>query len=145
MMHVLAIGLGPDLVQGLESALPNHRGGATVDWAETPADCRLRLDEGTHYDVAVMDVSATLAEYDVLDLFLRERPDLPLFVVADVDREAEARLAVERGAADYLLVRQESSDRLTRAMGRMLEQARNRRMVIRQTSLLKALLNVTQQ
>ncbi|MBL8094080.1 MAG: GAF domain-containing protein [Anaerolineales bacterium] len=145
MMHVLAIGLGQDLVLGLESALPNHRGGATADWAITEADCRRRLDDGTHYDVAVLDVAATVAGHDVLDLFLRERPDLPLFVVADVEREAEARAAVERGAADYLLVRQESPDRLTRAMGRMLEQARNRRMVIRQTSLLKALLNVTQQ
>ena len=145
MMHVLAIGLGQDLVLGLESALPNHRGGATADWAITEADCRRRLDDGTHYDVAVLDVAATVAGHDVLDLFLRELPDLPLFVVADVEREAEARAAVERGAADYLLVRQESPDRLTRAMGRMLEQARNRRMVIRQTSLLKALLNVTQQ
>lgn len=145
MMHVLAIGLNEDLVRGLDSALPNHRGGATADWADTQSDCRRRLDEGTHYDVAVLDVSATVGAADVLDLFLRERPDLPLFVVADVEREAEARAAVERGAADYLLVRQESLDRLTRAMGRMLEQARNRRMVIRQTSLLKALLNVTQQ
>lgn len=145
MMHVLAIGLSEDLVRGLDSALPNHRGGATADWADTQTDCRRRLDEGTHYDVAVLDVSATIGAADVLELFLRERPDLPLFVVADVEREAEARAAVERGAADYLLVRQESLDRLTRAMGRMLEQARNRRMVIRQTSLLKALLNVTQQ
>ncbi len=145
MMHVLAVALGPDCARALAEALPNQRGGAQAEWAENLADCRRRLAHGQHYDVVVADCAVTAGGDDVLALFQHERPDVPVYVVTEVEREAAAQEAIERGAADYVLIRQESQDRLMRAMTRTLEQARNRRMVIRQTSLLKALLAVSQQ
>jgi len=94
--------------------------------------------------VDIVLMNPTLADsggLETLDRVIAAAPRLPVIVLADIERESLASLALERGATDFLIVSRMSSEDLINAMRRARLQRRADDAMIEDRNLLNALLD----
>src|SRR6202163_1199629 len=71
---------------------------------------------------AVLDLNLPDSKgVETFDKLFQAAPDVPILILSDADTEGEARLAVERGAQDYLLKEQADGYRLRRTVRTMMD------------------------
>jgi PAS domain-containing protein len=85
-----------------------------------------RLGDSRQGEVAAIAVGLFLLDSqgtDTFDTLFRAQPDIPILILSRLSDENVARLAVQRGAQDYLLEERLDGDSLPRALASMLERS----------------------
>ena len=98
-----------------------------VEQAESCADGIRRLRKRTPRIAAIL-LSLDLPDsqgLETLEAFLKSAPNVPILVLSSADREDRARLAVQRGAQDYLSEEDLGGYLLPKAIRNMIERASN--------------------
>jgi diguanylate cyclase (GGDEF)-like protein/PAS domain S-box-containing protein len=116
----------------LEALIHTHDGPFIVDWVRTRAEALTRLGTaGKQRNIGSNGVAAVLVDLflsdsagiDTFDRLFSVAPQVPMLVLVDSKDEAIARLAVQRGAQDYLLKSRLDDYLLPKALRNMLERA----------------------
>ena len=91
----------------VEDALLNSPDGFfIVEWVELCSEALQRLGRDGKERIAAVLVNRRLADSDGVETFDRIfqiSPDVPILVLSRLEHENVAKLAVQRGAQDYLL------------------------------------------
>jgi diguanylate cyclase (GGDEF)-like protein/PAS domain S-box-containing protein len=92
-----------------------------LEWATELSRGIERLSEGG-VGAAVLDLNLPDSRgVETFDKLFQAAPGVPILILSDADTEGEARLAVQRGAQDYLLKEQADGYRLRRAVRTMVD------------------------
>jgi len=92
-----------------------------VEWVTHPSSAIERLRIGGIAAV-VLDLTARDNRgLETFDLLFQAAPHVPILILSAADAEETARIAVQRGAQDYLLKRQTDGSRLRRTVRTMLD------------------------
>jgi len=94
-----------------------------VDVAESSDDGLWRLDEKV-YDVVLLDLILSGSNGLEIVSKIREKKDIPIVVLTGTDDKARALEAIRRGAQDYLVRGQPSSESLCRVLRYAVERRR---------------------
>jgi DNA-binding NtrC family response regulator len=118
-----------------ETLFNSSDGFYNVEWVESCAEAvhRLRNDRKAH--IAAILVNLFLADSHGLETFDRifqMSPDLPILVLSSLEYEDAAKLAVQRGAQDYLLEDHIDSYVLPKMLRNMLERSSNAEALFRE-------------
>ena len=127
-----------------DSLLDSLDGSFIVEWVGLCADGIRRLREQTLHRISAILLSLDLPESQGLDAFdaiLEIAPDVPILVVSSVAREEDAKLAVQRGAQDYLLEDDLGGYLLPKAVRNMIERASNAEALFSATERAEVTLN----
>jgi diguanylate cyclase (GGDEF)-like protein/PAS domain S-box-containing protein len=120
----------------VEDALQNSIDGFfNVEWVESCADGLRRLRIEGRERIAAILVSLFLPDSEGLNTFdriFRLCPDVPILVLTNPEHENAAKLAVQRGAQDYLLESDLGSYLLPKALRNMLERSSNAESLFRE-------------
>ena len=130
------------LVKG--SLLDFLDGSFIVEWVGLCADGIRRLREQTLDRISAILLSLDLPEgqgLDALDAILEIAPDVPVLIISSAAREEDAKLAVQRGAQDYLLEDDLGSYLLPKAVRNMIERASNAEALFSATERAEVTLN----
>jgi PAS domain S-box-containing protein len=129
--NILLILTDPTVAEEIRRALSRSDDGPfQVDWVRTRADGLARLlTQGKQHDHAPTGIAAVLAELFLLDSEGIETfdclhavvPDIPILVLVASQNADIARLAVKRGAQDYLLKNRLDDYLLPKALRNMIE------------------------
>jgi diguanylate cyclase (GGDEF)-like protein/PAS domain S-box-containing protein len=95
-----------------------------VDWVNGCGDAIRRLGDPLGAEIAAVVVDLFLGDsqgIDTFDKLLRASPHIPILVLSHLRDESVARLAVQRGAQDYLLQERLDDYSLSKALNNMLE------------------------
>ena len=115
-----------------------------VEWVELCSDgLRLLRGDGKERIAAVL-VNLFLRDSDGIETFNRifkATPDIPILVLSSLGQENAAKLAVQRGAQDYLLEDDLDSYLLPKALRNMLERASNAEALFREKERAQVTLN----
>jgi len=106
------------------SLTDSRHGPFEVEWVNGCGDAIKRLGEQQGEGIAAVVVDLFLADsqgIDTFDKLLRASPDVPILVLSHLRDESVARLAVQRGAQDYLLQERLDGYSLSKALSNMLE------------------------
>lgn len=140
MMRLLAVGTSP---LTLEQSVLSEVEQLSIEWVTSPAACTEALVNGLPYDALLCDVGLTQGVGEnALAQAQQERPDLPVVVLTPETQERAAVAALQRGAADYLVVeagQSISGRRLRASVERAIEHLRLRRAADRRARLLEIL------
>jgi diguanylate cyclase (GGDEF)-like protein/PAS domain S-box-containing protein len=106
------------------SLIDAHDGPFEVEWVNGCDDAIKRLGHQQGKEIAAIVVDLFLADsqgIDTFDKLLRASPHVPILVLNHLRDEGVARLAVQRGAQDYLLLERLDGYSLSKALNNMLE------------------------
>jgi diguanylate cyclase (GGDEF)-like protein/PAS domain S-box-containing protein len=127
-----------------DSLLNSTEGFFIVEWVERCSEAvqRLRKDGKEHIDAIL--VNLFLPDSHGLETFNRlflVAPDIPILVLSGLGREDAAKLAVQRGAQDYLLEDRLDNHSLPKALRNMLERSSNAEALFREKERAQLTLN----
>ena|SRR6185437_1707120 len=115
--------------KAVRRSLANSRDGPfKVEWVNRCAAAVERLGDPQREQVAAIMVGLFLPDsqgIETFDTLFRERPDVPILVLSRLRDENVARLAVQRGAQDYLLEERLDGYSMVKALASMLERSAN--------------------
>jgi diguanylate cyclase (GGDEF)-like protein/PAS domain S-box-containing protein len=103
-------------------------GDFNVEWVESRANAMRRLRKSKIKRVAAVLMSLDLPDsqgIETFDALYKASPNVPILVLSSVTHEDTAKLAVQRGAQDYILERDLGSYFLPNAVRNMIARARN--------------------
>lgn len=106
------------------SLADSRHGPFEVEWVKGCGDAIKRLGAQQGEDIAAVVVDLCLADsqgIDTFDKLSRASPHIPILVLSHLRDESVARLAVQRGAQDYLLQERLDGYSLSKALNNMLE------------------------
>lgn len=106
------------------SLTDSRHGSFRVEWVTGCGDAVQRLSNQQGDEIAAVVVDLFLTDSQGLDTFdklLRAAPHVPILVLSHLRDESVARLAVQRGAQDYLLKERLDDHSLSKALNNMLE------------------------
>jgi diguanylate cyclase (GGDEF)-like protein/PAS domain S-box-containing protein len=113
----------------VEDALLNSPDGFfIVEWVELCSEALQRLSRDERERIAAVLVNLFLSDshgVETFDRIFQIAPDVPILVLSSLEHESAAKLAVRRGAQDYLLEDDLDSYLLPKALRNMLERASN--------------------
>jgi diguanylate cyclase (GGDEF)-like protein/PAS domain S-box-containing protein len=113
--------------KAVRRSLANSRDGPfKVEWVRRCCDAIKRLDSQGGEEIAAVVVDLFLSDSEGIETFdqlLRASPHVPILVLSHLRDEDVARLAVQRGAQDYLLQERLDGHSLTKALTSMLERS----------------------
>jgi diguanylate cyclase (GGDEF)-like protein/PAS domain S-box-containing protein len=125
--NVLLVVAGAAEAKAVRRSLLNARDGPfKVEWVSRCSDAIARLGHQALEQIAAIAVELSLPDsqgIETVDQLLRAAPDLPILVLGHLRDEGLARLAVQRGAQDYLLQERLDGYSLTKALSNMLERS----------------------
>jgi len=127
-----------------KSLLASHDGSFVVEWIKQCADGVRRLREVGAKRVAAVLVNLFLpdsAGIETFDALFLVSPEVPILVLSSLACEGSARLAVQRGAQDYLLDDDFDGYLLPKAVRNMIERASNVEALFREQERAKVTLN----
>jgi diguanylate cyclase (GGDEF)-like protein/PAS domain S-box-containing protein len=111
--------------KAVRRSLTDSRDGAfEVEWVNGCGDAVKRLGDHQGETIAAVVVDLFLPDsrgIDTFDKLLCASPHMPILVLSHLHDESIARLAVQRGAQDYLLQERLDGYSLSRALNNMLE------------------------
>jgi diguanylate cyclase (GGDEF)-like protein/PAS domain S-box-containing protein len=115
--------------KAVRRALSDSRDGPfKVEWVSRCAEAIERLGDPRGEEFAAIVVGLFLPDsqgIETFDTLFRERPDVPILVLSRLRDENVARLAVRRGAQDYLLEERLDGYSMPKALASMLERSAN--------------------
>jgi diguanylate cyclase (GGDEF)-like protein/PAS domain S-box-containing protein len=97
-----------------------------VEWVSSCGDAIKRLGDQGREEIAAVVVDLFLPDSEgiqTLDQLLSASPHIPMLVLSHVQEEDVAKLAVQRGAQDYLLQERLDGYSLPKALSNMLERS----------------------
>jgi diguanylate cyclase (GGDEF)-like protein/PAS domain S-box-containing protein len=108
-----------------------------VEWVRNCSEAVARLGPAATASPAIDAVLSAMDLPDsrgirTFDQLFRAAPQVPILVIGDAGNEATARMAVQRGAQDYLLKGHLDSYLLPRTVGSMIERARITRALLQE-------------
>jgi diguanylate cyclase (GGDEF)-like protein/PAS domain S-box-containing protein len=110
--------------KAVRRSLSNSRDGPfNVEWVSLCAAAIERLGDPREGEIAAIVVGLFLADsrgIETFDTLFRVRPDVPILVLSGLRDENVARLAVQRGAQDYLLEERLDGYSMPKALASML-------------------------
>ncbi len=113
--------------EAVRRSLSSSRDGPfNVEWVSQRAAAIERLGDPRKGEVAAIVVGLFLADsqgIDTFDALFRAQPDIPILVLSRLRDENVARLAVQRGAQDYLLEERLDGYSMPKALATMLERS----------------------
>lgn len=115
-----------------------------VEWVETCSESLRRLRRDGKERIAAVLVNLFLSDshgVETFDRIFKIAPDAPILVLSSVEHENSAKLAVERGAQDYILEDHLDSYFLPKALRNMLERASNVEALFREKERAQVALN----
>jgi PAS domain S-box-containing protein len=118
-----------------DSLLNSLDGYFIVEWVELCSEGLQRLRRDGRDRIAAILVNLFLPDSDGLETFDRiflTSPDVPILILSSLEHENAAKLAVQRGAQDYLLEGDLDSYLLPKALRNMLERASNAEALFRE-------------
>ena len=125
--NVLLVVAGAAEAKAVRRSLLNARDGPfKVEWVSRCSDAIARLGHQALEQIAAIAVELSLPDsqgIETVDQLLRAAPDVPILVLGHLRDEGLARLAVQRGAQDYLLQERLDGYSLTKALSNMLERS----------------------
>ena len=114
-------------VEAIRRSLSNSRDGPfNVEWVSQCAAAVERLGDPLKGGVAAIVVGLFLPDSEGIETFealFRARPDIPILILSCWRDENVARLAVQRGAQDYLLEERLDGYSMPKALASMLERS----------------------
>lgn len=115
--------------KAVRRSLANSRDGPfKVEWVSRCAGAIERLGDPRGKEIAAIVVGLFLPDsqgIETFDTLFRARPDVPILVLSRLRDENVARLAVQRGAQDYLLEERLDGYSMPKALASMLERSAN--------------------
>ena len=131
--NILLIQDDPSDAKAVREALTNSSDGPfKVEWVRRCSEGLERLTEGTEQQgtdgIAAVLVDLFLPDshgIETFDRLFRAAPQIPILVLSASQDEDIAKLAVQRGAQDYLLKARLDGYLLPKALGSMIERAAN--------------------
>ena len=115
--------------KAVRRSLSNSRDGPfNIEWVSRCAAAIERLGDPREGEIAAIVVGLFLADsrgIETFDTLFRARPDVPILVLSRSRDENVARLAVQRGAQDYLLEERLDGYSMPKALASMLERSAN--------------------
>src|ERR1700704_1113069 len=108
------------------SLVDSRDGPFKVEWVKRCGDAIKRLGNQRGEEIAAVVVDLFLSDsqgIETFDQLLRASPRVPILVLSHLRDEDVARLAVQRGAQDYLLQEQLDGHSLPKALSSMLERS----------------------
>jgi diguanylate cyclase (GGDEF)-like protein/PAS domain S-box-containing protein len=111
-----------------EALLNSSEGFFVVEWVELCSEALQCLCRNGKERIAAVMVNLSLSDSDGVETFDRifqTSPEVPILVLSSREHESAAKLAVQRGAQDYLLEDDLDSYLLPKALRNMLERASN--------------------
>jgi diguanylate cyclase (GGDEF)-like protein/PAS domain S-box-containing protein len=127
-----------------ESLLNSLDGRYIVEWAKSCADGLRALRKDRKDRIAAVLVNLFLRDSQGLDTFdklFRSSPDVPILILSSRPREDFAKLAVRRGAQDYLFEEDLDGYLLPKALRNMVERASNAEALFREKERAQVTLN----
>jgi len=125
--NVLLVLSDPAEAKAVRRSLDNSRDGPfKVEWVRRCCDAVKRLGSQGGEQIAAVVVDLFLPDSQGIETFeqlLRASPHVPILVLSHLRDEDVARLAVQRGAQDYLLQERLDSYSLSKALSSMLERS----------------------
>jgi diguanylate cyclase (GGDEF)-like protein/PAS domain S-box-containing protein len=118
-----------------EALFNSNDGFFRVEWVEHCSEAVRRLRKDRKERVAAILVKLFLPDSQGLETFDRifeSSPDVPILVLSSLEHEDAAKLAVQRGAQDYLLEDHLDSYLLPKALRNMLERSSNAEALFRE-------------
>ncbi|HTD74947.1 MAG TPA: EAL domain-containing protein [Steroidobacteraceae bacterium] len=115
-----------------------------VEWVELCSEALQRLCRDGKERIAAVLVNLFLSDSNGIETFDRifqKSPDVPILVLSSLEHENAAKLAVKRGAQDYLLEDDLHSYLLPKALRNMLERASNAEALFREKERAQVTLN----
>lgn len=121
-----------------------------IEWVRSCALALERLEANgrQEFDVAAIVVDLFLPDsrgIDTFDRLFKAAPDVPILVLCAPEDEDTAKLAVQRGAQDYLLKSHIGSYLLIKALGSMMARAANTEAQLTQNSSGDAVISIDTQ
>jgi diguanylate cyclase (GGDEF)-like protein/PAS domain S-box-containing protein len=126
------------------SLLNSHDGRFIVEWVKRCGDGVRRLRKRSAERIAAVLVNLFLpdsAGIETFDTLFLASPETPILVLSSLTREDSARLAVQRGAQDYLLDDDFDGYLLPKALRNMIERASNIEALFREKERAQVTLN----
>src|SRR5271155_952892 len=113
-----------------EALLASGDTSLSVEWSRRCSKglARLKRNGKQKADIAAVLVDLFLPDsqgIDTFDRLFKAAPDIPILVLSAVQDEDIAKLAVQRGAQDYLLKTRLDSYAVSKALRNMIERAAN--------------------
>src|SRR6202050_3090986 len=127
-----------------EALFNSSDGFFSVEWVERCSEAVQRLRKARKERVAAILVNLFLPDSHGLETFDRLfhiAPDVPILVLSSLEHEDAAKLAVQRGAQDYLLEDHLDSYLLPKALRNMLERSSNAEALFREKERAQVTLN----
>jgi diguanylate cyclase (GGDEF)-like protein/PAS domain S-box-containing protein len=118
-----------------EALFNSNDGFFRVEWVEQCSEALRRLRKDRKERIAAILVNLFLPDSHGLETFDRifqMSPDVPILVLSSLEHEDAAKLAVQRGAQDYLLEDHLDSYLLPKALRNMLERSSNAEALFRE-------------
>jgi diguanylate cyclase (GGDEF)-like protein/PAS domain S-box-containing protein len=115
-----------------------------VEWVEMCSEGLRRLRKDGKERIAAILVNLFLPDshgLETLQRLFKISPDVPILVLSSVEHENTAKLAVQRGAQDYILEDHLDSYSLPKALRNMLERASNAEALFREKERAQVTLN----
>ena len=129
----------------VKDALTNSSDGFfIVEWVERCAEAEQRLRKDGKECIAAILINLFLPDsqgQETFDRVFQISPDVPILVLSSVKQEDAAKLAVQRGAQDYVLEDYLDSYLLPKALRNMLERASNAEALFREKERAQVTLN----
>jgi diguanylate cyclase (GGDEF)-like protein/PAS domain S-box-containing protein len=118
-----------------EALFNSNDGFYNVEWVERCSEAVHRLCKDRKERIAAILVNLFLPDsfgLETFDRILQMSPDIPILVLSSLEHEDAAKLAVQRGAQDYLLEDHLDSYLLPKALRNMLERSSNAEALFRE-------------
>jgi diguanylate cyclase (GGDEF)-like protein/PAS domain S-box-containing protein len=118
-----------------DALLSSTDGFFIVEWVELCSEALERLRRNGKERVAAILVNLFLPDSEgqgTLDRIFQTSPDIPILVLSSLEHESAAKLAVQRGAQDYLLEDHLDTYLIPKALRNMLERASNAEALFRE-------------
>jgi diguanylate cyclase (GGDEF)-like protein/PAS domain S-box-containing protein len=118
-----------------EALFDSNDGFYNVEWVERCSEAVHRLCKDRKERIAAILVNLFLPDsygVETFDRIFQMSPDIPILVLSSLEHEDAAKLAVQRGAQDYLLEDHLDSYLLPKALRNMLERSSNAEALFRE-------------
>jgi diguanylate cyclase (GGDEF)-like protein/PAS domain S-box-containing protein len=127
-----------------DALLGSTDGFFNVEWVELCSESLRRLRRDGKERIAAILVNLFLSDshgVETLDRIFQSSPDVPILVLSSLEDENTAKLAVQRGAQDYILEDHLDSYFLPKALRNMLERSSNAEALFREKERAQVTLN----
>ncbi len=126
-LNILLVLSAPAEARAVRRSLEDRRDGRfTVEWVSRCDDACNRMESQESKEIAAVVVDLALPDrqgIEAFDTLLRAARHVPILILSHLHDEAVARLAVERGAQDYLMEERLDGYSLPKALHNMLERS----------------------